>query len=189
MMWGAAAQGAAGDVDSSVFIWGSILTLIGVCITAMFGYLGHRQAKANNLEVKEINNAVNHKAPDQLRLFDMVAETHAKMHDLAAFQARWEDLPPGLSTASEVVSHLSVLGDRIHETSHQLNNRLDSMDRQNAVAHRGFEDHISKLESKVDETASHLAEHVDWEKNVKWSSLEVPVTITQKQAPTPEEAP
>lgn len=172
-------------VSGAVILWGGVITTLGVIISAVFGYLGHRQAKANNVEVKEINNAVNHKAPDQLRLFDMVAETHAQMHELAKFQARWEDLPPGLSTAQEVVTHLSILGDRIHETSAQLNARLDNLDRQNTVAHRGFEHHISQLESKVDDTTSKFLAHVDWEQNVKWPSLELPVVQPPTTDPEP----
>jgi hypothetical protein len=186
MIWGVV---ETSTVSGTVLLWGSILTFLGVAVSSVFGYLGHRQAKANNREVKEINNAVNHKAPEQLRLFDMVAETHAQMHALAAFQARWEDMPPGLSSAQEVVTHLGLLGDRIHETSNQLNSRLDNMDRQNAVAHRGFEDHISKLESKVDSNSASLAEHVNWEKNVKWPSLEVPAIQPGIPDTTPEEAP
>lgn len=169
-----------------VLLGSGLLTFLGVLVTAFLGYLGHRQSKANGVEVREINNAVNHKGPDQLRLFDMVAETHAKMHELAAFQARWEDMPPGLSTAQEVVSHLSVLSDRIHETGQQLNQRLDSIDRQNAVAHRGFEDHIGKVESKVDDAIAQLSEHVTWERDVKWPSLELPITLADPTKETPE---
>lgn len=177
-------------VSGAVILWGGVLTLLGVITTSVFGYLGHKQAKANNVEVKEINNAVNHKAPDQLRLFDMVAEMHARQMEYERFQEKWEDLPPGLSDAQEVVTHLGVLGDRITTTSDMLARRLDRIDRDNVVAHRGFEHHIGQLESKVDDTTAKFLAHVDWEQNVKWPSLEVPVVITKKpDTNPPEEAP
>lgn len=165
-MWAAslvqAAATAAADQQTNdhVLFIGGLFGLAGVTITAVFGYLGHRQAKENSKEVKEINNAVNHKGPDQLRLFDMVAETHERA---------------------------IANGEELAQFRLSIDHRLDRFDRQNAAAHRGFEDHIGRVESKVDDTAARFQEHVDWEVNVKWPSLENTVIPPTNPEP-PQEA-
>lgn len=141
MMWAAAAQAAAGDTDSYVFIWGSIITLIGVCVTAVFSYLSHREAK-------QANSAVNHKLPGQDRLFDMVADTRDRVAELD--QWRNERLGVDAAIADKLVHQFQLIDDRIIHTSDLLSRRITRLDLDNAVAHSDFANRLNAVESKID---------------------------------------
>lgn len=140
-MWAAATQAASPDVDSSVFIWGSIITLMGVCVTAVFSYLSHREAKM-------ANSAVNHKKPGQDRLFDMVADTRDKVAELD--QWRGERLTVDAALADKLVHQFQLIDDRIVHTSDLLSRRVTRLDLDNAVAHADFANRLHDVESKID---------------------------------------
>ena len=165
-MW-AVAQTSASSTDATVIIWGGVLTLIGVIVTAVFSYLSHKNAK-------EANAAVNHRKPGQDRLFDMVADTRDKVIEIDEWKKRWDDMPDEIGTADKLVTQFKVIEDRIDTSSEMISKRLSRMDNENAVAHGKLGERLDTVESKIDG-------HVQWEMEQKWSTIEA--IIKDKETP------
>lgn len=124
-----------------VVIVGAVMTFLGVLVTAVFSYLGHKEAKGANA-------AVNHKGPEEDRLFDMVVQTRNEVKEIRAWKQEKVDLDA--EVADKLVSQFKAIDNRIITTSDMLSRRITHLDTDNAVAHSDIFKRLDHVEWKLD---------------------------------------
>lgn len=75
------ASQSAGNTERAVILLG-LFTLIGTITTAIISALANRNASKAKQHAAEANDAVNHRQPDQPRLFDTVNNMQAQMNNV-----------------------------------------------------------------------------------------------------------
>jgi hypothetical protein len=142
-----AAPNPTSDGTIAAIVVASLATVTSI-VGSIFAYLSHSQAKIGAEQAAQANDAVNHKAPHQDRLFDMVLDTRDKVNQINEWKTEKVELDH--TTADKLVQQFALIDNRIITTSDTLSRRITRLDLDNSMAHHDFSNRLDAVESKID---------------------------------------
>lgn len=111
-------------MDSDVVLV-AIITLIGVIITAIFGYMTTVITTRTSKEVAEINDAVNHRHEKEgppLKLYDVVMQNHFMAKELIEWKNTYKTSP--IADGEKASDYFEEIEERVQTLEHESDHNL-----------------------------------------------------------------
>lgn len=147
----------------------AIITFLGICVSAFFGYKGSVSAKKAQQQSTETNKAVNGRPEGSPRLIDIVLDLQRDMSGVKEWHATWADLPENVASASR----MSDWFDHTDSKMGELESRQRKMEHQ-----------LINTGKSIEIIRELLENHAKWEEELKYNELEKRIEELKEIIPT-----
>ena len=104
----------------------AVITLTGVVIVAIVGWLNNRHIKRTMKAAEEVSDAVNHTHKNGgKRIYDVVLELSQEVRELTAWREKWRDLDPDIRDGHSLSDKIDGLERNVHSLRTELRDHVE----------------------------------------------------------------